>query len=73
MSDKLFIGDPPTDRGPIVGIPKDDLDKMKRRIKELEAENERLWDALGVYANKLEEHEIECPVLSGKLKGESKE
>lgn len=37
MSDLKFqSGDPPTDRGPIVGIPQDDLIAKNKRIKELE-------------------------------------
>lgn len=32
---KTFIGDPPTDQGPIVGVPKDYVDDL---VKKLEAE-----------------------------------
>lgn len=33
MSD-YFVGDPPEDRGPIVGIPRDDINDMARKIAE---------------------------------------
>jgi len=48
-----------------------EIERMPDRIEELETENARLWDALEAYASKLEEHEIECPVLSGNTKKEN--
>jgi predicted nucleic acid-binding Zn-ribbon protein len=35
--ERTWIGDPPYDRGPVLGVPKDDLDKLHARIAELEA------------------------------------
>lgn len=34
-SETLWVGDPPTDRGPIIGIPQMDLDAMRAEIQRL--------------------------------------
>lgn len=36
------VGDPPYDRGPMIGIAEDDLKKMQNLICDLQAENARL-------------------------------
>lgn len=41
------LGDPPTDRGPILGIPKDDYDALLARAEKAEAAFEKLSYNLG--------------------------
>jgi len=32
MTDDHHVGDPPTDRGPIIGIPRDDLSRLREEL-----------------------------------------